>query len=309
MKSNGVVFMRYAAIFAMIFVAFLFLGCLGPDQSTGASNLPDFNVYSSRVNETGIVGPYELRAAYSRHVFTIWSTNATQLVNTTTFTATTVRSCDNTTVNASIDVCANTSAVGTGNFTTYKANTTYSMTLATANDAFNNSTGTFDLAIYGTNLNQANSSDTAYVFLYKPNAGGGVFEKTVYYLQANTTNWTNITGLSKADYVSSLGVVTVKFEAATSNANASKAGITIDYLGFNGSNTYNFTGGSIGNVTFQTSLDNRNWFTDATVSNVGVAVRTQTNQTALYARFNVTALTLTDASQDAIYIQYVAVSN
>jgi hypothetical protein len=62
-------------------------------------------------------------------------------------------------------------------------------------------------------------------------------------------------------------------------------------------------------VTFQTSLDNRNWFTEATMLNVGPATRIQTNNTALYARFNVTALGLADPGQDGLYIQYYAVSN
>jgi len=303
--------MRYAA-FAIILVlaAFLFAGCTGQaSPSTGASNLPDVNQYSARINSTGIVGPYELHNAYSRHVFTLWSTNTTVLYNVTTFTAVTTRVCSNTTNNASntsLNGCANTTAVGTGNFSTYKSNTTYSMTLNTTNMSLNNSTGAFDLSVNGANLNQANASDAAYIYLYNPSISAYV--NTGYSLSPNVTNWTNITAIPMT-YVSSAGAISVKFEAATSNANASNPGITIDYLAVNGTYTYPFVGGSYGNVTFQTSLDNRNWFDELSVSSGTAAQRFQTNNTALYARFNVTGLTLTDPTQDAIYTQYVAVSN
>jgi hypothetical protein len=301
--------MRYAAIFALFCAAFLFAGCLGDggNPSTGASNLADVNQWSARINTTGIVGPYELHNAYSRHVFTVWTTNATTLVNSTTFNATTSRSCTNTTINATNRSCDDTSTAGGFNFTTYKAATTYSVTLLTLNESFNNSTGLFDMKVYGCNQNQMAFNDTAYIYLY--NTQNSLWYNTTYSLQANTSNWTNITGLSKAMYISSTGNITVKFEAGTSGANASNAGILIDYLAFNGSSTASYTSNSTANVSFQTSLDNRNWFTDLSVVNISAAQRLQTNQTALYARFNVTAISVPQGDLDSLYIQYVAVSN
>jgi hypothetical protein len=302
--------MRYAAVFAIIlaFATLLFFGCTG--QSTGASNLADVNQYSARINTTGIVGPYELHNAYSRHVFTVWSSNATIIVKTTTFTSSIARSCTNSTLNASVNGplrCANTTILDNTNYTLLKSATAYNMTITTSNSTLNNTTGTFDIRIAGCNLNQNNSSDAVYVYLYVP--GISDYVNTGQTLPVNVTNWTNITGLSKSTYVSSVGNVTVMFKAETSGAQAAVAGINIDYLGINGSNTYNATGGSVGNVTFQTSLDNRNWFTEVNVTQVGDAQRIQTNNTALYARFNVTNLTLTDPALDSLYIQYVAVSN
>ena len=402
--------MRFAFIIVALLAAFLMFGCIG-QPSTGASNYADYGAYSGKVNTTGIVGPYELKDAYSRHVFSIWTSNNTQQVNTTTFTINATETCaitgamggtagavaikfndtalsnasgtltlvlnspernftkDNLTikyqnvsgenitvtlngillgkinqsVNSTVFVLNGSNLLfGTNTFVFTNTNISTNITNVTlqylnasfactsvsakdgtngvlfetadvlgqfnitiANITMNNST-TFELDVYGGDIGVVTNTNSTYIGL---NSTLGFCDPLGYSypLAWNTTGWTNITDLNST-YYAALGYVkicTVRKQAGS----VSNFGVIIDYVVLNGNYTYNFTGGSVGNVTFQTSLDNRNWFTEATMLNVGPATRIQTNNTALYARFNVTALGLADPGQDGLYIQYYAVSN
>jgi hypothetical protein len=307
--------MRFAFI-VVAFIASLFLfGCIMPgvsqpvaQPSTGSANMPDKMWYSGAINSTGTYGNVSLGSAMYRHVFSIWTTFGTTLVNTSTFTANATRTCYNSTVawaSASNCVVNTTILAGTTNFTVNASASAFYMDLNTTNAYLNNSTSTFELDIAGAYLN----ADTSRVGISLFGYPSGVYEPTGYFLADNTTNWTNITGLSKARYVTSAGVVAVRLDHPDSGDNATSQAISVHYLAIVGNYTYNITGAGNSTVVFQTSLDNQNWFTDQTVTNISsTAARYQTNNTALYARFNVTGITVPNQG-DALYIQYVAVSN
>jgi len=294
--------MRFAFIVVAILASLLLFGCIQqPAQSTGASNIADKTYSSGRINSTGMYGNISLDVAMSRHVFVIWSSNSSVLTNTsayTTFTAT--RTCTNSTT--ATGVCANTTNIGGGNFSIAAANTSYNLTVVTTNAAFNNTT-TFEVDIYGAYLN---STKAGGISVLMKNAQG-VYQ-SIGSLADNSSNWTNVTGLSAATFLSG-GVADIMFLHSASGDNASIQTVNIDYVALNATYTYNYTSGALGNVTFQTSLDNVNWFADATIASAGPATRYQTNNTALYARFNVTGLIVPQPDQDGLYINYVAVSN
>lgn len=406
--------MRYAIFALALTMAFLFFGCIGQptQQSTGASNIADYGYYSARINSTGIVGPFNLSSAYSRHVFTIWSTNSTVEVTSTTYSLNTLKTCSPSNVSGgqtgSVDVKYNDTTLATANGTrlvlsltvpernttlnnmtvkyqnnsssnvtvtlngvylgllnTSKNSTTFSLngsnllygtntvlftntgnmtnitniTIQYLNSTFNcsysnssdnksnvifetadmlgqlnltisnvtlNNTTTFDLHVYGGDLGVVVNTGYTYIGLV---ANSGFCDPLdfLYPLTWNATNWTNITGLASSNFVKGNNITICTKRKTVGNV--LNYGAAIDYVFVNGSNTYNFTGGSVCNVTFSTSIDNVNWFSDYNATQIGPAQRIQTNQTALFSRFNVTNITLTDASQDACYIRYVAVSN
>ena len=309
--------MRFAFIVVAILASLLLFGCIMPGtqqqtcpncQSTGAATISDKSWYSGPINATGTYGNVSLAAAFSRHVFSIWTTFGTTLVNTTNFTANATRTCYNSTaVWASASNCVTNTTVlaGTTNYTMNASNVSFYMDLNTTNAYLNNSTSTFELDISGAYINADDSRVGISLFGYP----SGVYEPTGYYLANNVTNWTNITGLPHARYITSDGVVSVRLDHPGTGDNASTQAISVHYLAIVGNYTYNITGAGNSTVVFQTSLDNQNWFTDQTVTNISsTPARYQTNNTALYARFNVTSMNAVNPN-DALYIQYIAVSN
>ena len=402
----------FAVILTLMLVGLF--GCIGqPQPSTGASNLPDRDFYSGRINDTGVYGNLSLASSYSRHVFVVWTSNSTTLSNTTTFDGmiatescsatsssggqagsivvkyndTTLAGANGTRIvrdlssperntsannmtityqnNSSSNVTVYLNGVNVGRLNTSQNSTVFTlngsnliygnntvvftntgnstnitnisiqylnatfncslleaadnsrivlfettgtsgqMNVSITNSTLNNTT-TFEIDVYGGDLGVVTNTGHTYIGLHNvlgwcDPLGFG------YPLAWNSSNWTNITGLSAATYAPD-GVVTL-CTIRTVSGNVLNYGAAIDYVALSGSYTYDFTGGAEANITFQTSLDNQNWFTDATLTSVGSAVRTQTNNTARYARFNVTGLDLTDPAQDSLYIRYYAVSN
>ena len=190
----------------------------------------------------------------------------------------------------------------------FEVNDTSSQFNITLVNATLNNTTTFNINVYGGDIGVVTDTGRTYIGAYDTVIGGCNPLGHSYPLAWNTTDWTNITGLPSSRYAYNGKVILCLFR--TGNGNISNYGLAVDYVGLSGNNTYAVKGIANTTIVFQTSLDNRNWFTETTTNSVAsTAQRIQANNTGLYARFVVSSLVIRDPAQDGVYIQYVGVSN
>jgi hypothetical protein len=297
-------------------------GIVNPERNTTSDNMTV--AYQNVSGETVTVylnGYYlgTLNTSTNSKTFSVTAgylanaTNTVQFINNVTVANSSLGSTNVTNVtvnyvNSTAFTCSNSNAVDGSFATVFETESILNMFNITFVNSTLNNTSTFDINIYGGDIGVVTNTNSTYVGAYHRAIGGCDPLGYSYPLAWNTTSWTNATGLSSSVYAYNGQVIVCLMRRQTGNV--TNYGAVVDYAGLSGTNNYTFSGGVLANVTFQTSIDNTNWFTESTSTSVGsTAVRVQTNNTGLYARFNVTGLTVTDPSQDGVYIRYVGVSN
>jgi hypothetical protein len=254
--------------------------------------LGTLNQSNTETNFTNISGGYIVSGT---NTFNLSNTNLTGLTNVTLVRLSYVSSSLNCTkVNAS-----------DGGYASLFETTTSGMLNFTVNASGRlNNTTTFNISVLGGDILVVNNTNSSSVGLYSAAAGVCV---PVGDLAWNSTNWTNVSGLSTSSFVSADGNITICIVHPRAG-DVRNYGAAIDSITVNGAYSYPVVGAISANVSMFGSIDCNNWIYQTNLSNINSTPQmTQWNNTLRCVRFNVTGITVNN-SKDAMQLTYVGVS-